>query len=164
MFLVSQLRHNAQSNNNNCPSLQIVFIREKRSRRWMMEKVMNVFIVENSLTLRVGLQSVLSDMPDIKVVGHALNEKGAIERIGMLQPDVVILDLGLQSGSGVGVLENVKKSHSSIKVIVSTHYTDELCIDRCKQAGADYFFEKSSQLMQLREVLWKWARTDCLSS
>lgn len=125
---------------------------------------MNVFIVENSLAIRASLQAVLSDMAEIKVVGQAANETGAIERIGVLQPDVVILDLGLQSGSGIGVLENIKEHHPRIKVIVFTHYIDESCIDRCKRAGADYFFDKTFQLMQLREILWKWVHTDRLDN
>lgn len=125
---------------------------------------MNVFIVENSLSMRVSLQSVLSDMPSVKVIGQAVNESGAIERIGMLLPDIVILDLGLQSGSGMGVLENIKKYNPAIKFIVFTHYTDEDCVERCKRAGADYFFDKTSQLMQLREILWKWAHTDRLDN
>ena len=125
---------------------------------------MNVFIVENSLDIRASLQAVLSDMSMLKVVGQAMNESGAIERIGVLLPDVVILSLGLQSGSGIGVLEYVKKFHATIKIIVFTHYTDELCIERCKRAGVDYFFDKSFQLMQLREVLWKWAHTDRLDN
>lgn len=123
---------------------------------------MNVFIVENSLAMRASLQSVLSDMSTVKIVGQAENEAGAIERIGVLLPDVVILDIGLQSGSGIGVLENIKKYHAEIRVIVFAHYTDEGCIERCKHAGADYFFDKSHQLMQLREILWKWTHTDRL--
>ncbi|MDE2309261.1 MAG: response regulator transcription factor [Betaproteobacteria bacterium] len=125
---------------------------------------MNVFIVENSMIAREALQSALSDMSDVKVVGYAVDEPNAIKRIGALQPDVVILDLGLQSGSGIGVLENIKKCHTTIKVIVFTHYTDDFCVDRCKSAGADYFFDKSFQFMQLREVLWKWAHTDRLDN
>ena len=125
---------------------------------------MKVFIVENSFAARASLQSVLSDMSDIRVVGHAVNETGAIERIGALLPDLVILDLGLQSGSGMGVLENIKRCHAKIKCIVFTQYTDEECVERCKRAGADYFFDKSSQLMQLREILWKWAHTDRLDN
>lgn len=125
---------------------------------------MNVFIVENSAIAREALQSALSDMSDVKVVGYAVDEPDAINRIGALHPDVVILDLGLQSGSGVGVLENIKKCHTTIKVIVFTHYTDEFCVGRCKSAGADYFFDKSFQFMQLREVLWKWTHTDRLDN
>ena len=82
---------------------------------------MDVYIVENSRIAREALQSVLSDMPEVKVVGHAVDEYRAIERIGELLPDAVILDLSLQSGSGIGVLEHVKKQHPAIKIIVFTH-------------------------------------------
>lgn len=118
---------------------------------------MNVFVVENSLNMFDSLHSALTDIPNVKVVGHAVNESGAIERIDALLPDAVLLVLGLQSGSGISVLENVKKHHAEIKVMVFTHYTDEHCIDRCKRAGAEYLFDKSFQLSQARKVLRKLA-------
>ena len=125
---------------------------------------MNIFIVENSGIVRESLQSVLSSMPGINVVGYEMGETRAIERIGALLPDAVIIDLRLQYGSGKGVLKYVKKYHATIKAIVFTHDTDKLSIDFCKRAGADYFFDKSFQFMQLREVLWKWAHTDRLDN
>jgi len=125
---------------------------------------MNIFIVGNSGIGREALQSVLSDMSDVNVVGYAVDEPNAIKRIGALLPDAVILDLSLQSGSGINVLEYIKKHHATIKVIVFTHYTDELYVDRCMHAGADYFFDKSFQFMQLREVLRKWTHTDRLDN
>ncbi len=120
---------------------------------------MNLFIVENSLNVRNSIQSVLSDMPEIKVIGHAMNETAACERIGALLPDVVILSLGLQSGSGISVLEYIKKFFSNIKVIVFTHWADAECIERCKRAGAECLFDITHELMQLREILLFWART-----
>lgn len=125
---------------------------------------MNVFIVESSEIARGALQSVLSDMSDIRVVGYAVDESDAIKRIGALLPDAVILDLSLRSGSGIGVLENIKKHHATIKVIVFTNSTDDFYVDCCKRAGADYFFDKSFQFTQLREVLWKWTHTDRLDN
>lgn len=119
---------------------------------------MNIFIVENSLCVRASLQSVLSDMPELEVVGQAVNETAAKDSIGALQPDAVILSLGLQSGSVIGVLEYVKKEHTGIKVIVFAHYADALFIERCRLAGADHVFDSASQLMQLRDVLSKWRR------
>jgi DNA-binding NarL/FixJ family response regulator len=120
---------------------------------------MNIFIVENSLCVRASLQSVLSDMSEVKVVGQAANEADAKNRIGALLPDVVILSLGLQCSSGIGVLEHVKKGYADIKVIVFAHYTDAPFIERCGRAGADHIFDSASQLMQLREVLRRWRHT-----
>lgn len=117
---------------------------------------MNVFIVEDSVAMRENLRSMLSEFHDLRMVGYAADETGAIEHINSLLPDVVILDLNLQSGTGVAVLKNVKKYHPEIKVMVLTNCNDEFYADACKRANADYFFDKSFQFMQVREVFLNW--------
>ena len=117
---------------------------------------MNVFIVEDSGAMRESLRSMLSEFHDVRIVGYAADEPAAIEQISALLPDVVILDLNLHSGSGVAVLKNVKKHHAAIKVMVLTNCTDEIYVDACKRANADYFFDKSFQFMQVREVFLNW--------
>lgn len=119
---------------------------------------MNVFVVEDSEAMRESLRSMLSEFHDVRIVGYAADEPGAIEQINALLPDVVILDLNLQSGSGVAVLKNIKKHHAAIKVMVLTNCTDEIYVDACKRANADYFFDKSFQFMEVREVFLNWDR------
>lgn len=121
---------------------------------------MNVFIAEYSGVLCNRLQGALSGIPGIKVVGHAVTESAAIERIDALLPDAVILNIGMQSGAGMGVLKNVKKHHPEIKVLMIANYTEETYIDHCLCAGADYFFDISSQFMQFSKVLRELAHTD----
>ena len=118
--------------------------------------MMNVFIVEDSEAMRESLRSMLSEFHDVRIVGYAADETGAIEHINALLPDVVILDLNLLSGSGVAVLKNIKKHHAEIKVMVLTNCNGELYVDACKRANADYFFDKSFQFMQVREVFSNW--------
>lgn len=120
---------------------------------------MNVFIVEDSEAMRESLRSMLSEFHDVKIVGYAADEAGAIEHINVMLPDVVILDLNLLSGSGVAVLKNIKKHHPEIKVMVLTNCNGELYVDACKRANADYFFDKSFQFMQVREVFLDWSHT-----
>lgn len=117
---------------------------------------MNVFIVEDSEAMRESLRSMLSEFHTVRIVGYAADEMGAVEQINELLPDVVILDLNLQSGSGVAVLKSIKKRHGEIKVMVLTNCNGELYVDACKRANADYFFDKSFQFMQVREVFWNW--------
>jgi DNA-binding NarL/FixJ family response regulator len=124
--------------------------------------MMNVFIVEDSEAMRENLRAMLSEFHDVKIVGYAADETGAIEQINALLPDVVILDLNLLSGTGVAVLKNVKKHHAGIKVMVLTNCNGELYVDACKRANADYFFDKSFQFMQVREVFLKWDRASHL--
>ena len=126
--------------------------------------MMNVFIVEDSEAMRESLRSMLSEFHDVKIAGYAADETGAIEHINALLPDVVILDLNLQSGTGVAVLKNVKKHHPEIKVMVLTNCTDEIYVDACKRANADYFFDKSFQFMQVREVFSNWNKVGFMNN
>lgn len=125
---------------------------------------MNVFIVEDSEIVREHMQTMLSAIPGVSVVGYAADELGAIKCINKLLPDVVTLDLRLQPGSGISVLENIKKQHPEIKVIVLTNYTDEFYANSCKKAGADYFFDKTFQFSRVRSALWSWINADHISS
>jgi DNA-binding NarL/FixJ family response regulator len=117
---------------------------------------MNVFIVEDSEAMRDSLRSMLSEFHDVSIAGYAADETAAVEQINALLPDVVILDLNLQSGTGVAVLKNIKKHHAGIKVMVLTNCNGEHYVDACKRANADYFFDKSFQFMQVREVFLNW--------
>lgn len=117
---------------------------------------MKVFIVEDSDVVRMHLQSMLADIPGVELAGYAVDELGAIERISKLLPDVVTLDLSLQTGSGLVVLEYIKKHHAAIKVIVLTNYVDQFYTDNCKRSGADCVFDKTFQFTRVRSVLWSW--------
>ena len=117
---------------------------------------MNVFIVEDSDIVREHMQSMLSAIPGVEVVGYAVDELGAIERINTLLPDVVTLDISLKPGSGINVLEYIKKQHPKTKVIVLTNYTDEFSANSCRRAGADCFFDKTFQFSRVRSALWSW--------
>lgn len=121
---------------------------------------MNVFIVEDSKLIRGHLETMLSEIPGIAFSGHAVDESEAIERIKALLPDVVILDIRLQSGSGFNVLKYVKEHLAAIKVMVLTNHADEYYITRCMNAGADYFFDKSFQFMLVRAALWQLMNTN----
>lgn len=125
---------------------------------------MNVFIVEDSAIMLKNLQSMLSDIPGVAIIGHAVDESGAIERIKALRPDVVTLDLWLKTGSGIDVLKNIKIHHARIKVVVLTNCTNEVYAKYCMRIGADHFFDKSSQLLQFRDVLREWAHPDCFDN
>jgi len=114
---------------------------------------MNVFIVEDSEIVSDELKAMLSEIPGVKVIGHAVDEQSAIEKIGVAHPDMVILDIGLRPGSGINVLKAIKKHNPSIKVMILTNYTDEIYVNHCMSAGADYFFDKTLEFMRVGTVL-----------
>lgn len=125
---------------------------------------MNVFIVEGSALMLKNLRSILPDISGVTVIGHATGWAEAAERIDRLLPDLVILDISLSNGAGVGMLESLKKRHPGIKAMILAGCTDEFYLDRCKRAGADYFFDRVFQLTRVRAVLWQWVYASHLGS
>jgi len=117
---------------------------------------MRIFIVEDSKDVRERLGYMLSEIPEVELVGYAEDELGAIKRIGELLPDVVTLDLSLHPESGISVLKYIKKYHVATRVIVLTNYTDRFYADSCKKAGADFFFDKILQFSRVRPAIWSW--------
>ena len=114
---------------------------------------MRVYVVDDSPLVRERLVTLLSEVAGVEVVGVTDNAEDGIAGIAMHRPDVAILDVCLPSGSGISVLEEVKKRDDSPTVIMLTNYSYSQYRKKCMDAGADYFFDKSSEFYRVTEVL-----------
>lgn len=116
-------------------------------------EIMKVFIVEDAQIVREALKTLLSEIPGIAIIGFAADEADAIRKIGEMRPDVVILDISLNPGSGIEVLRAVKQNLPAIRIMILTNYADDIYARCCMNAGADYFFDKSLEFMRVGAVL-----------
>ena len=117
---------------------------------------MRVFIVEDSTALRERLSRIVASIQGTQVVGFAPEANDAIVQIRQLKPDVVILDIRLQYSTGFQVLREVKNSSASADtptIIVLTNYPYPQYRKKYLDAGADYFFDKSTEIDQVLQVL-----------
>ncbi len=112
---------------------------------------MKVFIADDSEILCERLIELLAGLPKVEVIGCAHDAEGAIKAINECAPDVVILDIRMPGGSGIDVLQHIKKGNIPI-VIVLTNYPYPQYRKRCLSAGADYFFDKSTEFDKLPGV------------
>lgn len=110
-------------------------------------------MVENSQALRDRLARILSALQGVRVVGYAGSAAEAIEGIQEAKPDVVTLDILLDKGTGYDVLEKIKTPSLSPIVIVLTNYPYPQYRAKYLQGGADYFFDKSTELDSVLGVL-----------
>ena len=113
---------------------------------------MDVFLVEDSAVFRQRLITALEEVPGIRVVGWAGGEDEATAAIGRLRPRFVVLDIRLAQGSGLGVLEAVKRLDPPPIVAVLTNYPEPQYGVRCAALGADYFFYKATEFDSLLEA------------
>lgn len=111
-----------------------------------------VFIVDDSLIVREHLVTMLDELAGTEIVGQAENVAEAIRGIQTLQPDVVILDIRMPDGSGIEVLQNIKQGQTAPMVIILTNYPYPGYRQRCLNAGADFFLDKSTEFDQIPKL------------
>lgn len=114
---------------------------------------MKLYLVENSNYLRERLTRLVGRRQNVQVVGSAATAREAVEGIRRLKPDVILLDIRLDQGTGLDVLKQVKTRGKPPVVIVLTNYAYPQYRDRYLASGADYFFDKSAELDLMLEAL-----------
>lgn len=113
---------------------------------------MKFFLVEDSESIRALIRSLIEDY-HFTVVGEAAKEIEAIQGVIETQPDVMIVDLNLEAGSGVEVIRQIKKHNPALMIIVFTNQKRSEYEKVCLEAGTDYFLEKKSQDFKYLESL-----------
>jgi DNA-binding NarL/FixJ family response regulator len=109
--------------------------------------------VDDSPVVRDRLALLLSELPNVEVVGQADIAFEAIDSIRKLRPSVVVLDISMPGGSGLHVLETIKQDRPEVMAILLTNFAHDQYRQKCLQLGADYFFDKSTEFERVIEVL-----------
>jgi DNA-binding NarL/FixJ family response regulator len=126
---------------------------------------MRVFLVEDSDILRQRLTQTISDIPRTQIIGSADNASDAIAQIKASQPQLVILDIHLKQSSGYEVLCEVKAQRPETRVLILTNYSYPQYRAKYLEAGADYFFDKSTEMERaLKAVATEARRPTTLSN
>lgn len=118
-----------------------------------MQQKLKVMIMDDSEAIREGLKDILSGIPNIELIGEAVDGEDGIETLTKLQPDVIILDLYMPKLNGLDVLTFIKKNYPSIITIVLTNYPTEYFKLKCKKLGANYFYDKSNEFELIIKTL-----------
>jgi len=122
-------------------------------------KPLRVLLVEDSPLLRGRLENMISQQAAFKVTGLAAAEAEAVEKLDSLPYDVIVVDVELRPGSGIGVIRQARarnkdsKDGSHVWIIVLTNYDLPTVRERCMQAGADHFLDKMREIDQLIPIL-----------
>jgi DNA-binding NarL/FixJ family response regulator len=115
--------------------------------------MLKVLIADDSLLIRERLTAFFSELSGIEVIGEAADVPGAIKATLENEPDIVVLDTRMPGGRSFDVLKNVKKEKPDLVVIILARYPSAKEKKAYLDAGADFFFNKSSDYEQLLEVL-----------
>jgi DNA-binding NarL/FixJ family response regulator len=106
---------------------------------------MRILIVDDSAAVRQRLATLLRDVDGVELVAEAEDSRRALTIWRTMSPDLVVLDLDLRGESGLDILTTLKEARESPRVVVLTNHSEDAYERRCRELGADHFFDKSSQ-------------------
>ena len=125
----------------------------------MSRAPLRVFIADDSQPVAEMLTELIAQPGEVEVIGVGGSESGVIESIRRLKPDVVVLDLQLESGSGTNVVRAVRAAPelSGVRLMITSNHTSPQLKAGCMQLGADGYFDKVKELGELTARLGELA-------
>lgn len=104
--------------------------------------MIKILLVDDHAVVRSGLHMILDTAEDVAVIGEAENGKQAIQKAGLLKPDVILMDIHLPDKSGIEITREIKEKHSNIAIVALTIVEDEEYFFKMLEAGADGYVPK----------------------
>lgn len=112
-----------------------------------------VMVVDDHEMVRRGLISYLETEDDIKVVGEATDGSQAIRICEELQPDVILMDLIMETTDGIVATKEIKQRLPRVQIIILTSFVDEKLIFPALEAGALSYLLKTSTAEEIVQAI-----------
>ncbi|CAK7287574.1 response regulator [Streptomyces sp. RM1] len=110
-----------------------------------------VLVADDQMMVREGFSVLLNAMPDIEVVGEAVNGREAVERVQQLAPDVVLMDIRMPELNGIEATREIVAADATAKVLVLTTFDLDEYVYQALRAGASGFLLKDASARQLAD-------------
>jgi len=127
-------------------------------------EAIRVVIVDDHALFRRGLDLVLSEEPDIKVVGEAADGIEAVHRAEEMAPDVVVMDVRMPRSTGIEAARRIRERLPDTKVIMLTVSDNEEDLYAAVKAGASGYLLKEISIEELADAVRAVARGHSLIS
>ncbi len=126
----------------------------------MERGVMKVLIVDDSAIVRERLIAMVCRIVKAENVSYAEDATEALNSIPKLNPNAVILDTRMPGGNGIDVLLEIRRNNQTVPVIVLADYPYRQYRRKYVEAGADFFFDKSTEFYQVMAALKRLSSID----
>lgn len=114
-----------------------------------MPEQIRVIIADDHTIFRSGLNMLLSSEPDINVIGEAEDGQTAIQLAKELNPDVILMDIGMPELNGIEATERIKLETPDINILVLTMHRSDEYFFKVLEAGASGYILKGAETSEL---------------
>ncbi len=114
---------------------------------------MQILIVDSSVQVINRLEEMLSESGDIHVIYKAVSSEAAEKLFKEINPEVVVMDIGLHGDNSCHLITEIKKADPSTVVIVLSIHMDEQMHEQCKSIGVDFFLDKYNEFGKIPAII-----------
>ena len=125
-----------------------------------MPEAIKILIADDHTVMRSGLKLLLESEADFEVVGEATTGEEAKRLCSQLQPDVVIMDIGMPEMNGLEATRIIKEQIPSIHILVLTMHRSEEYFFQMLEAGASGYILKGAETGELLRAIRSVAQGD----
>ena len=119
----------------------------------MINKKYRVIIADDHSLFRQGLKLILMELNDIEVIADVPNGKELVEIAGILEPDLVIMDINMPFLNGIEASKILARDHPEIKILVVSMYGDEQYYNSVIENGVKGFILKDADNSELKTAV-----------
>jgi DNA-binding NarL/FixJ family response regulator len=117
-----------------------------------MKAPLKILLVDQSVYSKYQLNEILATQEDQTLIELAEDLEMAEHAIPRFQPNLIITEIDQTEGRPE-LLQWVKDHAQKAKLMVLTHFTLSCYRDACKKTGADYFFDKASEMLAVKKTI-----------
>lgn len=112
-----------------------------------------ILLADDHEILRAGLRSLLDQRDDVEVVGEARTGREALQMALEMNPDVIVMDIGMPDLNGIEATRQIKQELPDVKVIALSMHADRRFVTGMLGAGASAYVLKAAALEELLDAL-----------
>ena len=109
-----------------------------------MSEITRIVLADDHALVRDGIRSLLETESDLQVIGEASNGKEAIDLVGEVNPDILIIDIRMPIMNGIDAVAELTQSKSSVKTIILSMHDSEEYILKSISSGANGYLLKDT--------------------
>jgi NarL family two-component system response regulator LiaR len=114
---------------------------------------MRILIADDHVIVREGIRTLLGSVPDMQVVGEAVDGADAVAQTRALDPDVVLMDLIMPTMNGIEAIAKITRENPDVRILVLTSFSEEDMVFPAIEAGALGYLLKDSSPAQLIQAI-----------
>ena len=119
----------------------------------MEQPDIQILLVDHQELVRVGIQRLLDEVPQLSVVGEVSSGEEAVQLLRSLKPDVVLIDVQIPGIGGLEATRRILKCDPDIRILVVIPQTDEPFPAQLLEAGASGYLTKNCSIEEITDAI-----------